>query len=164
MYVLDRDHLGRYHADGDSDAVQEIRTFGGIYGSMAYWNHHVYVLSSGDSLRDYEVKDGKLSLKASSSFRFEDHSATPAVSANGDHDGIVWAVSSKSWNSPGGTAVLHAADASNVAHELYNSNQNPARDAAGKAVRFNIPTIVNGHVYVGAKGEVDVYGLLAVRR
>jgi len=73
-------------------------------------------------------------------------------------------VSSKSWNSPGRTAVLHAADASNVTHELYNTNQNAARDGAGKALRFNIPTIVNGHVYVGARGEVDVYGLLAVGR
>jgi hypothetical protein len=164
IYVLDRDHLGHYHANRDSDAVQEIRTQGGIYGSMAYWNHHVYVLSDSDALRDYEVKEGRLTFEASSSFRFEDHAATPAISANGDRDGIVWVVSSKSWNSPGRTAVLHAADASNVAHELYNTNQNAARDGAGKALRFNIPMIVNGHVYVGARGEVDVYGLLAVRR
>ena len=56
--------------------------------------------------------------------------------------------------------MLHAVDASNVAHELYNSEQIPDRDRAGLALRFNIPTIVNGHVYVGAKHEVDVYGLL----
>jgi hypothetical protein len=44
---------------------------------------------------------------------------------------------------------------------LYDSEQNPSRDRAGVALRFNIPTVVNGHVYVGAKHEVDVYGLLA---
>jgi hypothetical protein len=76
----------------------------------------------------------------------------------------VWVVSSKGWNSPDRTAVLHACDASDIAHELYNSGQNAARDGAGKALRFNIPTIVNGHVYVGAKGEVDVYGLLPARQ
>lgn len=60
--------------------------------------------------------------------------------------------------------MLHAADASNIAYELYNSSQNAARDRAGMALRFNIPTVVNGHVYVGAKKEVDVYGLLPAKR
>jgi hypothetical protein len=44
---------------------------------------------------------------------------------------------------------------------LYVSEQNPSRDRAGLALRFNIPIIANGHVYVGAKREVDVYGLLS---
>jgi hypothetical protein len=164
IYVLDRDRLGHFRAASNVQAVQTIPTMGGIYGSMAYWNHHVYVLSSGDALRDYEVTNGKLTPKAASSFKFADHAATPAISANGDKDGIVWVVSSKGWNSPDRTAVLHACDASDIAHELYNSGQNAARDGAGKALRFNIPTIVNGHVYVGAKGEVDVYGLLPARQ
>jgi hypothetical protein len=60
--------------------------------------------------------------------------------------------------------VLHAVEASNVAHELYNSEQNSSRDRAGLALRFNIPTIANGHVYIGAKLEVDVYGLLSAQR
>ena len=164
MYVLDRDNLGHYRAQDNSQAVQTIRTSGGIFGSMAYWNHNVYVLSDSDALRDYEVKDGKLMFKALSSFRFSDHAATPAVSANGNKDGIVWVLSSKGWNSPDRNAVLHAADASNITHELYNSEQNAARDRAGTALRFNIPTIVNGHIYVAAKREIDVYGLLAAGR
>ena len=164
IYVLDRDHLGHYQPQSNSHAVQTITTKGGIFGSMAYWNRNVYVLSDSDALRDFEVKDGKLAFKAASSFRFEDHAATPSVSANGDKDGIVWVLSSKGWNSPDRNAVLHAADASNVAHELYNSEQNAARDRAGTALRFNIPTIVNGLVYVAAKREVDVYGLLPAGR
>ena len=164
IYVLDRDHLGHYRPGSNLHAVQTIPTVGGIFGSMAYWNHHVYVLSEGDSLRDFEVKDGKLTSKATSIFKFSDNSATPTISANGDKVGIVWVVSSKGWNSGDRTAVLHACDASNVAHELYNSTQNSARDHAGDALRFNIPTVVNGHVYVGAKRELDVYGLLPVKR
>jgi hypothetical protein len=71
---------------------------------------------------------------------------------------------SKVWNAPDRPAVLYAYDATDAAHELYNSEQNPSRDRAGLALRFNIPTVVNGHVYVGAKHEVDVYGLLPTAR
>jgi hypothetical protein len=57
-------------------------------------------------------------------------------------------------------AVLYAFDAVDISRLLYDSEQNPSRDRAGLALHFNIPTIMKGHVYVGAKREVDVYGLL----
>ncbi len=57
-------------------------------------------------------------------------------------------------------AILYAYDASNVRQELYNSDQNPDRDRPGMAVRFAIPTVANGRVYVGTKRRIDVYGLL----
>ncbi len=45
---------------------------------------------------------------------------TPAVSANGTSNGIVWAIES----SPQHAAVLHAYDATEfLANEIYNSNQ-----------------------------------------
>jgi hypothetical protein len=160
IYLVNRDHLGQYQPQNNNHAVQTIPIARGIYGSMAYWNHHMYVLSDYDALRDFDVRDGKLTFKAESSFKLEDHAATPTVSANGAKDGIVWVLSSKGWASPDRRAVLYAADASDVTHLLYASNQNSNRDNAGYALRFNIPTIVNGHVYVGAKGELDVYGLL----
>jgi hypothetical protein len=163
VYLLDRDQLGHFRPQDNGHAVQTIPTKGGIFGSMAYWNENVYFLSDGDRLRDYEVSDSRLKYRGASSFQFPDHAATPAISANGAIDGIVWVVSSKGWNSPDRAAVLHAADASDVSHELYNSEQNGGRDRAGLALRFNIPTIVNGHVYIGAKREVDVYGLLSTR-
>jgi hypothetical protein len=160
IYVIDRDRMGHYQAASNSHAVQTIPMRGGIFGSMAYWNHNIYVVADGDNLRDYEVSNGTLKYKAASTFSLRDHAATPAVSANGAKDGIVWVVSSKSWNGPARTAVLHAADASNIGQELWNSEQNSGRDRAGLGLRFNIPTIVHGHVYIGARREVDVYGLL----
>ncbi|HMG01893.1 MAG TPA: hypothetical protein VK596_02110, partial [Edaphobacter sp.] len=117
-----------------------------------------------DSVRDFAVGDAKLTFKAASSFKLEDHAATPVVSANGTKDGIVWVLSSKGWNSQDRRAVLYAADASDIARQLYTSNQNEMRDQAGYALRFNMPTVANGHVYVGAKSEVDVYGLLPAKR
>jgi hypothetical protein len=160
LYLVDRDHMGRWQAHDDSHAVQTVPLSNGVFGSMTYWNHFVYVLSDSDALQQFEVKDGKLSLKAESSNRFPNVSATPSLSANGRKDGVVWILRSKSWNGPEQPAVLYAYDASNVSRKLYDSEQNNLRDHAGSALRFNIPTVVNGHVYVGAKREVDVYGLL----
>ena len=92
--------------------------------------------------------------------RFIDPGATPTVSADGVRNGIVWAITSKGWRSPDRPAVLYAFDAANVANELWNSEQNAARDRAGMALRFSIPTVAEGRVYVGTKGSVEVYGLI----
>jgi hypothetical protein len=85
------------------------------------------------------------------------------LSANGLSNGIVWLLRSKSWNGSNQPAALYAYDAANVAHELYNTEQNAGRDRPGLTLRFNIPMVVNGHVYIGVKREVDVYGLLPTR-
>jgi hypothetical protein len=62
------------------------------------------------------------------------------------------------------TAVLHAYKASNVASELYNSQQNATRDTLGSGIRFSVPTIANGNVYVGTKNgstySLLIFGLL----
>lgn len=164
LYIIDRDQMRHFDPTSDKYVVQTIPTNGGIFGAVAFWNQNVYLLNEGDRLQDYELKSGKLVFKAAATFSLRDHAATPAVSANGSKDGIVWVVSSKGWNSPDRAAILHAVDASDVAHELYNSEQDPGRDRAGLALRFNIPTIVNGRVYIGVKHEVDVYGLILAGR
>jgi hypothetical protein len=91
--------------------------------------------------------------------------ATPSISANGTTNGILWAIDSSQYGDPGpgpGPAVLHAINPSNVAHEYYNSTQAGSRDKAGNAVKFAVPTIANGKVYIGTQTEVDAYGLCPV--
>jgi len=163
IYVIDRDHMGKYQAGADRHAVQALLSGGtGAFGAPAYWNRHVYFVCSNDVLKDFAVQGGFLSRTpvARGTEGFVDRGAIPAVSSNGTVAGIVWLLSSKGRRSSDQSAVLHAYDATNVAHELYNSRHNRPRDEAGRALRFAAPMIVNGRVYVGAKSELDVYGLL----
>jgi hypothetical protein len=161
IYVIDRDHMGKYQPGGDPHAVQTIGASTGAFGAMAYWNGNVFFIGGTARLEDFAVDHSQLTLKGTGNTKFYDSGATPAVSANGTKDGIVWAVSSKNWNEPAGRpAVMYAYDAADVTHELYTTEQNSARDRAGVALRFAVPSIVNGKVYLGTKGEVDVYGLL----
>jgi len=162
LYVLDRDALGKYRAGKNPHAVQAIDTGKSIFGAAAYWNGHVYALWSDDVLKDFALRDGRLSAKplARAASAFTDPGATPTVSANGERDAIVWVVQTKSWRAADRPAVLRAYDGANVARELWNSEQRAERDRAGSALRFTIPTVAGGRVYVGTKSELDVYGLL----
>lgn len=82
------------------------------------------------------------------------------ISANGSANGIVWDLNA--FAEPySGPAVLTAYDASNVT-QLYSSASNPA-DQAGSAVKFTVPTVAGGQVFVGTGSELDIYGLLSRR-
>ncbi len=160
LFVIDRDHMGGYHRDSD-DVVQTVKLAGKLHAAPAYWNQRVYVFGDDDVIHELAVRDGKLAPAHQGSGRPVNPGATPTVSANGDRDGIVWTVFTRTWEAfPERIAVLHAYDAVDVSHELYNSEQNSDRDRAGISVRFVIPTVVNGRIYIGARNEVDVYGLL----
>jgi hypothetical protein len=162
LYVIDRDHMGKYHSGDDSHAIQVLRIGSGIYSAPAYWNKHVYIFAADDVLKDFAMQQGRLSPQAvaQGTTKFIDPGATPTVSANGQRNAIIWVLRSKGWRSPDTKAVLYAYDAANVARELYTSEQNNPRDHAGLCLRFNIPTVANGKVYVPAKHEINVYGLL----
>jgi hypothetical protein len=160
LYVIDRDRMGQYHTATD-DVVQTVKLKGGLFGAPAYWNQHLYVFPDGDVLQQLTVRNGTLALAHSGSMAPVDPGAIPTVSANADRDGIVWTISTRSWEViPESLAVLHAYDATDVSRELYSSEENSDRDRAGISVRFTIPLVAAGRVYVGARNEVDVYGLL----
>ena len=146
----------------DPQIVQEVQfAMGLVWSSAAYWNHHVYFWAIDDVLRSFSLQNGKLSRRATSSSTdvYGFPGATVSISANGNQDGIVWSLETDAFFTHG-PAILKAHDASNVARKLYSSDENSSRDFPGGAVKFTMPTVVNGKVYVGAAGRLSVYGLL----
>jgi hypothetical protein len=123
-----------------------------------FWHGQIYFWADNDVLRIFGMTNGLLSASPiATSIKTFAAGATPVVSSSDAINGIVWAIQTDQ-AAVGGPAVLHALDA-NTAVELYNSSQAGSRDVAGPAVKFTVPTVVNGKVYVGTANQVDVYGL-----
>ena len=81
------------------------------------------------------------------------------ISSNGMAEGIVWALRTENYSTVGGHATLHAFAADDL-HEIYNSNKAGTRDLPGGSVKFTVPTVANGKVYVGTQSTLDVFGLM----
>ena len=161
--LVNRDDMGHFQIGSDSQIVQTLPwIIGGVFGGPAFWNNNVYFGGKQDELKAFAYNPQAQQLSSAptsqSSETFTFPGPTPAVSSNGTSDGIVWIIETDSQN--GGAAVLRAYDATNLGSELYNSQQNPSRDGAGSAVKFDVPTIADGHVFVGAENQVSMYGLL----
>jgi hypothetical protein len=173
MYEVDRDqmtlnnlHYCQPNCTSDPQIITEFQPLGDSWCVPAYWNGSIYYGGSNTPVSVYSLNEGIVAPVASSVApnQILYPGATPAISANGSANGIVWAVDTSNFGGfgpPSAPAVLHAYDATNAAHELYNTTQVPNRDVMGNAVKFVVPTIANGKVYVGTQTEVDVYGLLA---
>ncbi|MBZ5660224.1 MAG: choice-of-anchor D domain-containing protein [Acidobacteriia bacterium] len=170
IYLLDRDNMGHFNASNNNQVVQSIpAALPALFGAPAWWNNTAYFGGSGafgqpgDFLKAFHfdpVSGILISPPATeSSTNFQYPGPTPAVSSNGTMNGIVWAIQTDQFNNPG-QAVLHAFDATNLATELYNTSVNPARDNPGFAVKFTVPTVANGKVFVGSQTQLSVYGLL----
>jgi hypothetical protein len=163
MYVLNRDKLGRYGKGSDA-ILQRFSAGEGCYTAPAYWNSRVYIACEDRPVTAYTIDKGQLHAAETSTVKFANPGATPTVSANGNKDGIVWVIATKTWNGAPQPAVLYAFDAMKLGAPLYTSEENATRDRASGATRFVIPLVVNGRVYFGgregAKGAVNVYGLL----
>ncbi len=160
LYLLDRDNLGHFNAFADTNIVQELPgAVGGTWSSGAYFNGHIFYQGSGDVLKAFPISNGLLgtSPSSSSTTSFGWPGATPAISSNGNNNGIAWVLQQDGY--PGNPCILHAYNAANLAQELYNSAQAGNRDAMANTVKFAVPTIANGKVYAGAEKSVAVFGL-----
>ena len=159
IYVVNRDAMGKFNASSNNIWQQLSGALpGGIWSTPAYFNGTLYYGDSGATLKAFAITNAKLASSPSSQSpsQFPFPGTAPAVSANGTANGIVWTHQNSSPQ-----AVLHAYDASNLAHELYNSSQAANnRDQFGAGNKFITPTIADGKVFVGTQKSVAVFGLL----
>ena len=159
LYLLDRDNLGKFHAS--NQIYQELDGVlpGGVWSSPAYFNGSIYhgggpEGGSGPLVQlqlDFTNPDKPLlkSTPASSTrTQFGYPGATPTISSNRTTNGIVWAYERNN----SGQAILHAYDATNLQTELFNSG------SIGGAVKFAVPTVCNGKVFVGTSNSIAAFG------
>ncbi len=159
IYVLDRDNLGQIGSTKD-DVVQQVDgQLGGTSGvqagdrcfsTPAYWNNNLYFIGNNDVLKQFtfSASTGLMSTTPvhKGTYAYQFPGGQPVVSSNGNSNAIVWAIDWK-------TGTLRAYDATDVSKSLYTS------PALGTGIKFTVPTVVNGHVYVGLSNKVVGLGL-----
>jgi hypothetical protein len=159
IYLIDRDAMGHFDPNANH-VVQDLPgALNAQLGNPAYFNGDVYYATPGfgtDNAKEFSIANAALSTApvSKSPDTFTWRGGTTSVSANGTSNGIVWALD-------GGSNQLRAYSAASLGTELYTSAQAANnRDQLGTVVKFTVPTLTNGHVYVGVSGAVVGYGLL----
>jgi hypothetical protein len=168
IYLVNRDAMGGYNATTDQ-VVQELPTeVGGLWSTPAYWQgtvsgglqNMIYTVGFNDSPTMFVISNGQIQTPPASiatNFVFGYPGASPVISANGTTGGILWAIDSSQWKTPG-PAILYAFDATDLTNELWDSSIS-ANDNPGNAVKFTNPTVANGKVYMGTATQLAVFGL-----
>jgi uncharacterized protein YjdB len=161
LYVLNRDAMGHLEGSG-SPIVQKFPVNNEVYATSAFWNNTIFIAGQGGPLLAFSLDSSTAQFTTTPSSRssviFHERGATTSISSNSGSHAIAWALDIST--SPG-PAILHAFDATNLGKELWNSGQASGnQDQAGGGVKFSVPTVANGKVYIGTVSEIDVYGLL----
>jgi hypothetical protein len=172
LYLLDRDNMGHYNSSNNNAAVQtwqltmSVGDTAGISSSGAFWQNTFYIAGSNTPLEAFAFNTSTGTFHTTptslSNVTYGFPGITPVISALGTSNGIIWGIDSSAngtHGAPTGPAVLYAFDASNLANELWDSTMG-SNNQASTAVKFAVPTVANGKVYVGALDALDVYGLL----
>jgi hypothetical protein len=174
IHLVDRNNMGKFCStctSTNTNIVQEVNgVLSALWSSPAFWNNTVYFGpaidgGSGDTLKAVPFNTGGSGLLATSpsstsakTFNFS--SPTPVISSNGNAGAVLWAVDNSQFSSGTCCQALYAYDATDLGTMLYNSTQAPGnRDVLGTAVKFSIPTVANGKVYVAGQGTVSAFGL-----
>jgi uncharacterized repeat protein (TIGR03806 family) len=164
IYLVDRDNMGRFNGSANPNNI--VQQFNGGPGgdrdvTPAFFNNTLYIIDSNSRIGAYKIASAQFSTTPveSPDNYGNKGGATVSISANGTANAIAWVIYNTGGTTPTTPCVLRAYNAANLTQKLYASDQIPARDSAGDAVKFTVPTIANGKVYVGAQYTLSVFGL-----
>ncbi len=171
FYLLNSNNLGKLQA-GNSGAVQTMQA--APYRTMSgpvYWDQSgtgiLYHWGEGDDMRAFRFNGQTFDTTPlmSGLQTVTGLGANLTLSANGatPGTGIIWSNMPTTLD-PGKIIVpgiLRAFDAGNIANELWNSEQNVARDGIGNLAKFNTAVVANSKVYLPTfSNQLAVYGLI----
>ena len=166
LYLIDRDNLGKFHTNSDA-VVQKIDVGSAIFGTAAYANGSIYLVTVNGKMLQFKLTNGKLSAKATSASSevYAFPGTSPSVSSDGTRNGIVWTIErripagTEADDPNAGVAVLHAYDPNDLAREFFVSGTSTGgSNYAGRAIKFTVPTVADGHVFVGGNKTVAIFG------
>jgi autotransporter-associated beta strand protein len=173
IYLLDRDNLGKFNANDDNvlNSVYNPSTgittppvlINGSLSTPAYYHGTLYWVSGYDSNAwSYIVAPNPApnpptvpvaTLEPTSETANNDFGYLPGsvmISADGSENpagGIVWIMDT-------GNDEIHAYSTLSLSTELWNSGPGSI-----PAVKFAVPTIANGQVFVGTRNGLQAFGL-----
>jgi hypothetical protein len=168
LYVVNIDDMGGSNSacSQSTPPVQIVDVGDGpILGTPLFWNGSVYVAAANGRLKSFSLTAGTTfspSPTMQSQETLGPQGATPVISSNGTNNAILWLIdTSGTLDTPNSPAILRAYDPNNLSTEIYSSPADATSpNAAGPAVKFTVPTVANGKVYVGTQTRLDVYGYL----
>ncbi len=171
FYLLNPSNLGKFNS-ADTQIPQQFLvgdktcefgvvaaegpTWQRLYGNPTYWNGSVYLAASNTDLRQYRFSGGTLSTTPASRSvtTFLNRGASTVVSANGNADAIVWAATKDADSA----VALHAYDATDVSHELWNNYM--GTNILYPGLQFGTPVVVDNKVIVAGSYDILIYGLV----
>src|SRR5207249_2724053 len=122
----------------------------GYFSTPCFFNNKIYFYTQSDVIKAFSIANAVINTtpvsQGSQTIGFP--SAAVSISANGTSSGICWALQTDAFTSSG-PSVLRAYNANSLTTELYDTTLAAgSRDTLGPAVKFSVPTIANGKVYV----------------
>jgi hypothetical protein len=166
LWMIDRTDMQEYNST-TNNVVQYLQLPGGagVFSTMAYWNGTVYVVPNGFPVMALKLSNGLIPANSGNAVvptsegkdTFAFPGPSPMISASPGGNAVVWALDNNA-SQTGGVSILRAYDATNVGSELYSS-ATLAADKGGILIKFTLPVIANGHVYVAGSNQLTVYGL-----
>ena len=163
IYLIDRDKMGKFDSTKDNVVARlpvnpaDASLVGDVFSMPTLFGSSIFLVGAPirdakcpdggalgpNPMREFQLSGGKLTPAKSTTVMFGWKTCTPAVSASGTTNGIVWLVQAEGFR-PTVPSILHAFDATDLGKELYNTEQavtaaGAKRDQPGIGIKFSVP-------------------------